>query len=78
MCTSQKIKFSIKDLSSKCEQIRNFRRIWSHLVEKSLMENFIFCAAVVRVKINIEVYAFNLLEERKRNSTTFRSNVHAS
>ena len=64
--TAQKMKFSMK------------LRIWSHLVEKSLMENFIFCAAVVRVKINIEVYAFNLLEERKRNSTTFRSNVHAS
>ena len=27
-----------------CDQIRSFLRIWSHLLEKSLMENFIFCA----------------------------------
>ena len=32
------MKFSIKDFFSKCDQIR----IWSHLLKKSLMENFIF------------------------------------
>ena len=42
--TAQKIKFSIKDFFSKCEQIRSFLRIWSHLLKKSVMENFIFCA----------------------------------
>ena len=26
-----------------CDQIRSFLRIWSHLLRKSLMENFIFC-----------------------------------
>ena len=36
------MKFSIKDFSSKCDQIRSKLRIWSHLLEKSLMENFIF------------------------------------
>ena len=41
---AQKIKFSIKDFFSKCDQIRRFLRIWSHLLKKSLMENFIFCA----------------------------------
>ena len=40
-CT--KMKFSIKDFFSKCNQIRNFMRIWSHLLKKSLMENFFFC-----------------------------------
>ena len=45
------MKFSIKDLFSKCDQIRCFLRIWSHLLKKSLMENFIFCA--VKVKGNI-------------------------
>ena len=40
--TAQKMKFSIKDLFSKCDQIRSFLRIWSHLLSKSLMENFIF------------------------------------
>ena len=42
--TAQKIKFSIKDFSSKCDQIRRSLRIWLHLLEKSLMESFIFCA----------------------------------
>ena len=42
--TAQKIKFAIKDFFSKCDQIRKKLRIWSHLLRKSLMENFIFCA----------------------------------
>ena len=41
--TIQKMKFPIKDFFSKCDQIRSFLRIWSHLLKKSLMENFIFC-----------------------------------
>ena len=36
------MKFSIKDFFSKCAQIRSFLRIWSHLLKKSLMENYIF------------------------------------
>ena len=40
-------KFSIKDFFSKCDQIRRYLRIWSHLLKKSLMENFIFCAVLV-------------------------------
>ena len=40
----KKMKFSIKDFLSKCDQIRSFLRIWSHVLKKSLMENFIFCA----------------------------------
>ena len=36
--------FSIKDFFRKCDQIRILLRIWSHLLKKSLMENFIFCA----------------------------------
>ena len=42
--TSQKVKFSIKNFFSKFDQIRSFRWIWSHLLKKFLMENFIFCA----------------------------------
>ena len=44
--TAQKMKFSIKDFFSKWEQIRRKLRIWSHLLKKSLMENFIFCAVI--------------------------------
>ena len=45
--TTQKMKFSITDFLSKCDQIRRKLRIWSHLLRKSLMENFIFCAVLV-------------------------------
>ena len=44
MDTAQKMKLSIKDFFSQCDQIRRKLRIWSHLLKKSLMENFIFCA----------------------------------
>ena len=46
--TAQKMRFSIKDFFSKCDQIRSFLRIWSHLLKKSLMENFIFCEVLVK------------------------------
>ena len=42
--TAQKMQFSIKDFFSKWDQIRSFLGIWSHLLKKFLMENFIFCA----------------------------------
>ena len=37
------MKFFIKSFFSKCDRIRSFLRIWSHLLKKSLMKNFIFC-----------------------------------
>ena len=42
--------FSIKDFLGKYGQIRSLLRIWSHLLEKSLMEKFIFLCSVVRQK----------------------------
>ena len=45
--TEQKMKFSIKNFFGKCDQICNFLQIWSHLMKKSLMENFIFCAVLI-------------------------------
>ena len=44
------MKFSIEDFFSKCDQIRRFLRIWSHLLKKSLMENFIFWAVLYKHK----------------------------
>ena len=38
------MKFPIEDFLSQCDQIRSLLRIWSHLLKKYLMENFIFCA----------------------------------
>ena len=40
------MKFSLKDFFRKCDQIRRFLRIWSHLLKKSFKENFIFCAVM--------------------------------
>ena len=45
--TTQKKKFTIKDFFSNCDQNRSFQRVWSHLLKKSLIENFIFCAEFI-------------------------------
>ena len=45
--TAPKMKFSIKGFFSKCDQIHRKIWIWSHLLKKSLIENFIFCTAFV-------------------------------
>ena len=47
IATAQKMKFFIKDFFSNCEQFYSFLRIWSRLLKKILMENFIFCAVCV-------------------------------
>ena len=39
---AQKMKFFMKDFFSKCDQIHRKLQIWSHLLKKYLMENFIF------------------------------------
>ena len=36
--------FPLRIFFSKCDQIRSKLRIWSHLLKKSVMENFIFYA----------------------------------
>ena len=40
--TAQKMKFSIKNLFSKCDQIRRKLRIWLHLLKESLMKTSFF------------------------------------
>ena len=41
----KKMKFSIKNFFSKCDQIRSFLRIWSHLLKKSVIEkNYFLCS----------------------------------
>ena len=46
--TAQKMKFSIKDFLSKCDQIYRKLWIWSHLAKRFLLENFIFFAVCVK------------------------------
>ena len=57
--TAQKMKFSIKDSFIKCNQIYSFLRIWSHLLKKFLMENFIFCAVSQTSKMEISAKILN-------------------
>ena len=54
------MKFSIKDFFSKCDQIRSFLRIWSHLLKKSLMGNLIFCAFLCCNEISSIVVSFEV------------------
>ena len=71
MTTVQKMKFSIKDFFIKCDQIRRKLRIWSHLLKKSLMGNFIFCEvdliclAVLFRTIKIATYFKEYLNSKK-------------
>ena len=41
------MKFSVKDIFSKYDEILHFLRILSHLLKKSLMKNFVFCAVYI-------------------------------
>ena len=47
--TAQKIKFSIKNFFNKCDQVCRELRIWSDLLEKFLIENFVFYAAEIEL-----------------------------
>ena len=64
------MKFCIKDFFSKCDQIRSFLRIWSHLLKKSLMENFIYCAVIVHAYFHpIMLWRITELRKRQKNLT---------
>ena len=53
MSKTQKMNFLIKDFFIKCDQIRTFLRIWSHLLKKFFMKNFIFVPCnVYNAKMN--------------------------
>ena len=75
--TAQKLKFSITDFFSKCDQIHRKLRIWSHLLNKSLMENFICCGVYIDYKhsrIHLVVlistsHAISIKDNRKETLT---------
>ena len=59
------MRFSIDDFFSKGDQIRRKLRVWSHLLKKSIMENFILrhvkfktviSFILVLIKLNLGVY----------------------
>ena len=53
---AQKMRFSIKDYFSKCDQIRRELRIWLYLLKKSSMKNFIFCALIEYLQATVSEY----------------------
>ena len=63
------MKFSIKEFFSKCDEIRSFLRIWSHLLNKSLIENFIFFAVSITVTLKIALNFVCLIEENERKES---------
>ena len=75
---AQKMKFSIKDVFSKCDQIYNKLRIWSHLLNKPLIENFIFCAVFKQCNYVIlaltKLLRFEICSSRLLNKQKYRKN----
>ena len=49
--TTQKVMFSFQDFFRKCDQIRSFLWIWSHLLKKSFIENLFFAHWVVPITL---------------------------
>ena len=82
--TVQKMKFFTKDFFSKCDQIRSFLRLWSHLLKKSLMENFHFLCNFMKLSSlsmpheNIrkpEVFYYVYVVSRKSRSAAKKNRI---
>ena len=58
-------------------QVRNFLRTWSHLLKKSLMENFIFRAVTLLLTYNLHVSTENvpITLEKLVTSNSIESNI---
>ena len=73
--TSQKMKFFIKNLFSKFDQIRKKQQILSHLLNKPLMENFIFLCSdksglsILLTYVMLWIYLAEVYLEPTRTST---------
>ena len=75
------MKFSIKDFFNKCDQIRRKLRIWSHLLTKSLVENFIFCAVQESLQVHskriLQWIVYSEVSKNFRNSHIFETLLNA-
>ena len=58
--TTLKKKFNIKDFFIKYDQIHSFLQIWSHLLKKSLMENFVFSVVKSKQRFFQQEYSWDL------------------
>ena len=57
----KKMKFSIKDFFSKCDQIRSFLRIWSHLLKKPVNGKLYFLCSAGLLILMVAVINFVLV-----------------
>ena len=69
--TVQKMKFCIKYFFSKCDQILSFLQIWSHLVKKSLMENFILCVVWISFHCFFNFVCKGKFQSQLKNALVF-------
>ena len=70
------MEFSIKNLFSKCGQIRSFLRIWPHLLKKSLMENFILCAVETEIIVSLDPkYVLYWVKKLRKQALSKSSNA---
>ena len=67
-CALKKMKFFIKDFFNKCDQIRSFLRICSHLRKKPILENLIFCAVVFSRNLTSTSVVSPIQNVRPKNS----------
>ena len=73
--TAQQMEFPIKDFFIKCNQILSFLQIWSHLLKKPLMENFIFLQC--KKKLELKVSGKHLQENTVQAQKLFEEEIHS-
>ena len=67
------MKFSVKDFSSKCEQIRSFLWICSHLLKKYLTKKF--CSVIERKKIPDHQITYHPVETNFNYGATYTKHI---
>ena len=69
------MKFSIKDFFRKYDQILRKLRICSHLLKKSLTENFIFCAMFPLSLVYIRAQSYMVAPKLTYTKLTLKHNL---
>ena len=73
--TGQKMKFFIKAFFSKCNQISSFFRIWSHLLNKSLIKTSVFVQCQILSKSQSRKYVIQKQPSRGVSRKTCSENM---
>ena len=59
---AQKMMFFSKDFFTKCDQIRTFLWVWSHLLKKSSQKTSFLCSAVSNLEIGSSIRKMMIIE----------------